>query len=597
MIKERIAALRELMVEHGIQVYLIPSTDPHQSEYVPEMWERRKWISGFTGSAGELAVSLKNAGLWTDSRYFLQAEKELEGSGIELFKSGLPDVPTLQDWLKQELNSDDAVGIDPRVFSYREVQKLESFLQTWKINLKTIETNLVDEIWNDQPAFPSGPVRPWEVLFSGETVESKLNRLREKMVSENADAHVLSSLDAIAWLFNIRGNDVEYNPVVISYAIITLDSARLYTGLNKIAPGVKSHLAGLVDIFDYDEFKDGLLWLRKNKSRVWLDPATVSRWIVDVLGNECEALFKESPVTLFKAMKNETEIQGMKNAHIRDGVAMVKFLHWLENAVPRGEVSEVSAAEKAEKFRKQQPLFQGLSFETISAYGEHGAIVHYTASQESDVRLKPNGIFLFDSGAQYLDGTTDITRTIALGTPTAEQKDRFTRVLKGMISLSMTRFPRNTAGNQLDTIARKPLWDIALNYGHGTGHGVGCFLNVHEGPQGISYYRGIGVPMELGMVTSNEPGYYKTGEYGIRTENLMVTVADEETSGGEFEFYKFETLTLCPIDLNLIDANLLSEAEISFLNQYHRRVRETLSPFLDEAEKKWLAEKTRPVAN
>lgn len=596
MVKERIAALRELMVKNGIQVYLIPSTDPHQSEYVPEMWERRKWISGFTGSAGELAVSLKNAGLWTDSRYFLQAEQELSGSGIELFKSGLPDVPTLQDWLKQELSSGDSVGIDPRVFSYRDLQKLESFLQNWKINLKTIETNLVDEIWEDQPAFPPDPVLPWELRFSGETVESKLNRLRGKMVSENAVAHVLSSLDAIAWLFNIRGSDVAYNPVVISYAIVTSDGAALYTRLNKITPEVKNHLAGLVDIFDYDEFKNGLLNLRKKQARVWLDPATVSRWIVDVLGDECETVFQESPVTLFKAMKNQTEIQGIKNAHIRDGLAMVKFLYWLENAVPRGGVSEVSAAEKAEAFRKEQPLFRGLSFETISAFREHGAIVHYTASPETDVKLKPNGIFLFDSGAQYLDGTTDITRTVALGKATAEQKDRFTRVLKGMLALSMTRFPRNTAGNQLDTIARKPLWDIAQNYGHGTGHGVGCFLNVHEGPQGISYYRGIGVPMELGMVTSNEPGYYKAGEYGIRTENLVLTVADETTSDSEFEFYKFETLTLCPIDLSLVEANLLSEAEILFLNQYHVQVRETLSPFLDEAEQRWLAEKTRPIS-
>ncbi len=335
--------------------------------------------------------------------------------------------------------------------------------------------------------------------------------------------------------------------------------------------------------------------LAESESTVWLDSGSVSRWVVGLLESDCDLVMKPSPVTGFKAVKNDTELAGLRAAHVRDGVAMVKFLHWLDGAVGNGSYSEISVSEKLEQFRREQDLFEGLSFDTIAGYGEHGAIVHYSATPESDVELRPEGIFLIDSGGQYLDGTTDITRTVALGTPTPEQKDRFTRVLKGHLLLAMTRFPRGTAGNQLDTIARKPLWDIGLNYGHGTGHGIGSYLNVHEGPHAISYYRGIGVALEPGMVISNEPGYYKSGEYGIRTENLIVTRRDEEMSSGEFEFYGFETVTLCPIDTGLIDKSLLSEAEIRFLNDYHREVREKLSVYLNGSEKAWLAQATEAI--
>lgn len=595
MVKERLEKLRTLMKEHDIHAYLIPSTDPHQSEYVPKMWQRRQWLTGFTGSAGDVVVTLNKAGLWTDSRYFLQAEEELEGSGIILFKIGLPDTPSIPDWIKSELEDGDTVGIDPRLFSYQEARKLGKELGEKYINLESIEKNLVDEIWEDQPDFPLDPIRPHELKYSGESVESKLTRLRGKMAEKGADAHVISTLDAIAWLFNIRGQDVEFNPVVIAYALVTRDGAALFTRREKVTDPLRDHLNDLVEIYEYADFKSHLKKLTKSSAKVWLDPATVSQWVVDQLADGCDLLFKESPVTLFKAIKNETEIAGFKSAHIRDGVAMVKFLYWLYNAVPKGGVTELSAAEKAEQFRSEQKLYQGPSFETIAAYKEHGAIVHYAPSPETDVELKPEGIFLFDSGGQYLDGTTDITRTVALGDPTSEQKDRFTRVLKGHIQLAMTRFPRNTAGNQLDTIARKPLWDIALNYGHGTGHGVGSYLNVHEGPHAISFYRGIGVPLELGMIISNEPGFYKTGEYGIRTENLILTVKDEEGSSDEFEFYKFETVTLCPIDLKLVEKSLLTEEEKNWLNEYHLRVRETLSPYLKGEELDWLITATRSI--
>lgn len=595
MVNEHLNQLRELMRQHGIQAYIIPSTDPHQSEYLPERWQRRQWLSGFTGSAGDLVVTLNKSGLWTDSRYFLQAEQQLAGSEIQLFRMGQPEVPEIPVWLCRELKPGDKVGIDPQVFSYHQAQSLEETLRSHGILLTTIETNLVDAIWQDRPPFPDAPARPHPIKFSGETTESKLNRVREKMAAEHCQAHVLSTLDAIAWTFNIRGKDVEYNPVVISYAIITANGAALFIPQNKVNRALRDHLEGIAEIFDYSDFREKLLELNSAGTRIWLDPDTASRWMVNLLTGDAELFFKTSPVTLFKAIKNQTEIDGFRQAHIRDGVAMVKFLHWLEKAVPAGDVTEMSAEDKVEEFRAQQELYDGPSFHPISAYNEHGAIVHYSAGPETNVELQPEGIFLFDSGGQYLDGTTDITRTVALGPATDEQKDRFTRVLKGHIRLAMARFPRNTAGNQLDTIARKPLWDVGLNYGHGTGHGVGSYLNVHEGPQGISYYRGIGVPMEIGMVTSNEPGYYKTGEYGIRTENLILTVPDENRADDEWEFYRFETITLCPIDRNLIDPVLLSEEERRWLNDYHEKVRQALLPFLEKDEREWLEEATEPI--
>ncbi len=595
MIQERIQKLRDLMRKHKIQAYVIPSTDAHASEYVPAIWQRRAWISGFDGSAGDVIVTLDKAGLWTDSRYFLQAEEQLKGTGIDLYKIGVPGEPDMLSFLKRELKGGDSVGIDPKVISYRQAVQWLKELQGVGIKIKFIEDNLVDEIWEDQPEMPLDPIVVWDEKYAGESVDSKLQRIRQKMTEEGVQTHVLTMLDAIAWTFNIRSNDVEYNPVAIGYAVITQDEAELFVNKKKVNRKVKKHLKGLAKIRDYEDFRKRLPKLAKKKTRVWLEDESVNYWVVMMLQKRCELFFKRSMVTDFKAIKNATELAGFQACHIRDGVAMVKFLKWLDETAPQGGVTEMSAQEKLKAFREEQKLFQGLSFETISSYNEHGAIVHYTSSPETDVELKAPGIYLIDSGGHYLDGTTDITRTIALGEPTAEQKDRFTRVLKGHIDLAMTLFPVGTQGIQLDTIARKPLWDIGLNYGHGTGHGVGTFLNVHEGPQGISYYRGLGVPLQPGMVCSNEPGYYKTGEYGMRVENLIVVTKDEEHSGEEWKFLKFYDLTLCPIDLNLVEKSLLTEEEIDYLNAYHQKVYDTLAPFLKKDEKNWLKGKTRSV--
>ena len=590
MIKERIAALRKLMKENGVQAYLILSTDPHQSEYVPELWQRRVWISGFDGSAGDVVVTTDQAGLWTDSRYFIQAAEQLNDTGIDLYKLGLPETPTIAAFIKTHLKKGEKAAIDPRVISFTEAQSLQTQLQSSGIELVFLSENLVDKLWADQPAMPLSPVEVHDIKYAGEEVAGKLTRIRDAMRRLNADTHILTTLDSIAWTFNIRSSDIEYNPLTIAYAIINLNEAKLFVKKEKITPELEAHLGTLVHLFDYDDFAAEIKNISA-KNVIWLDKSTVNQWVVSLLQGTNKIIFNESPVTRFKAIKNKTELSGFVNSHIRDGAAMVKFFCWLEEAVPLGGVTELSAAAKLESFRKELPLFKGLSFETISAYGAHGAIVHYSSSQESNVELKPQGIFLLDSGGQYLDGTTDITRTVTLGEPTAEQKDRFTRVLKGHIDLALTKFPKGTQGMQLDTIARKALWDILENYGHGTGHGVGSYLGVHEGPQAISYYRGLGVALEAGMILSNEPGFYKEGEYGIRIETLVQVVVSKENEN----FLEFETATLCPIDLKLVDKSLMTDAEIKYLNGYHKNVRETLLPLLKDKEQKWLIENTRAI--
>lgn len=593
--KDRIQKLRKLMKKYGVQAYLVPSSDPHQSEYVPEFWQRRKFISRFTGSAGDVVVTATEAGLWTDSRYFLQAEQQLDSSVFTLFKMGLPDVPSFKVWISKKLKEGEALGLDPKLISHREFLSLNDELEARSTLIKCIKENLVDAVWDDRPEPPKGIIKVHEEKYSGESVTSKLKRLREKMAENGADAHVITMLDSIAWLFNIRGSDVEFNPVAISYAIITTEKAVLFVDLEKLTKGVTASLKDTLEIRPYEDFESELANLSKRECRVWLDDNTVNQWVVNVLKDGAKLLLKPSPITMFKAIKNKTEIKGFKDAHVRDGVAMVKFLSWLNQAVEKSQVTELSASKKAAEFRAQGKLFKGLSFETISSYGEHGAVVHYAVTPETDIPLKPEGIYLIDSGGQYSDGTTDITRTAALEKPTQVQKNHFTRVLKGLINLSMTSFPQGTAGKQLDTISREPLWEIGLNYGHGTGHGVGSFLNVHEGPQAISYYRCIGIGLEPGMITTIEPGYYKESKYGIRIENMALVVKDEKKSGSEFTFYTFETLTLCPIDLNLVKKEIMTEAEINWLNDYHEKVYETLGPLLDRPEAEWLKEATRAI--
>lgn len=590
----KIRALRRLMKQHRIHAYLIPSSDPHQSEYVPECWKRRAFLTGFTGSAGDALVTLKTAGLWTDSRYYLQAERELRGSGFTLFKWGSADLPSWQDWAARNLRRGEILGFDPQLITHREYTKLEKALGDRGVRFKPVAINLVDKIWKEKPAPPSEPITILAEKYSGESVRSKLDRLRRKMAAEGAAAHILSQFDAVAWIFNIRGSDVQYNPVAIVYAVITAKDALLFIAREKVGEKVKAALKKKVRFRDYNEFPGELRRLASAKRRIWLDEASVSRWIVNSLQG-AKLIFKPSPVALHKAVKNATEIRGAKQAHRRDGAAMVKFLYWLEKSVPKGGVTELSAAQRLEAFRSRQSRFRGPSFSTISAYRSHGAIVHYSVSPETDIPLKRAGIYLVDSGGQYLDATTDITRTVALGRPTAEQRDHFTRVLKGMIALSAISFPRGTSGPQLDVPARRALWEKGLNYGHGTGHGIGSYLNVHEGPQGISPARGFGVGLEPGMILSNEPAYYKEGEYGIRIENLVLVIKDTIRSTAESPFYSFETLTLCPIDLRLVKRELLTAEEIRWLNSYHRRVRKELTPRLDRAEAAWLKNVTRPI--
>ncbi len=595
MIQSRLAQLRKLMKKHHLDAYIIPSTDAHQSEYVPDIWQRRRWISGFTGSAGDVVVLRDKAGLWTDSRYFLQAEEQLSGSGIDLFKIGQTETPGIETYLCTELKKGSVVGIDPSVFAVAEADDLDEVLSAHELKLKFVSANLIDELRDDQPALPDAPIFPWPAEFSGESVESKLERIRNRMKEENADWHILTALDTIAWTFNIRSRDVDYNPVVIAYAAIGKKKARLFVRMEKMNGETEAHLNGLVEVEDYSGFEKFAAKLAKKEQTVWLDEKTVNARVVTILDQGADLIYKESPVTLMKACKNAVEIQGFRNCHIRDGLAMVKFLHWLEKTVPEGGVTELTAADQLETFRAEDELFRGLSFETISSYAGHGAIVHYAPSPETDVELKNEGIYLIDSGGQYLDGTTDITRTVALGKPTKVQKDLFTRVLMGFIDLTLARFPVGTQGIQLDTIARKYLWDIGTNYGHGTGHGVGSFLGVHEGPQGISYYRGIGVPLRVGMVCSNEPAIYKTGEFGMRVESMIVVKEDETAPNTDFKFLNFETFTLCPIDVRLIDVSMLKLSQIRYLNEYHKRVREVLSSFLKGGDLSWLKQATKPL--
>ncbi|PIE89174.1 MAG: peptidase M24 [Acidobacteria bacterium] len=589
MIKQRIKHLREKMKEMDVQAYWVPSTDPHQSEYLPLCWNRRAWLSGFDGSAGDLLITDTFAGLWTDSRYFLQAESQLKGTGIDLMKMGQPNTPSIEQFAKQNLKG--RLAIDPRLLSPKSAASLVKELGADRVAF--LEDNLVDTIWTDRPPIPQDPIEAHPIAFSGKSTAQKLDDVSREMAKVHADYHVVTQLDAIAWLFNLRGSDVAYNPVFISYALIGREEAWLFVPPGKLSQEVKSTLPDNITVCNYSDFGPKLKTLTKSK-KVLIDFDSANQWIVQKL-DQAIICTQDSPVTLMKARKNEVELEGFRQAHIRDGAAMVKFLIWLEQNVPTGTVTEITASNKLAEIRSKGKNFKGLSFNSISGYASNGAIVHYRATKASAKTLMPEGIYLIDSGGQYLDGTTDITRTVSLGNPTAEQKDCFTRVLQGHLALANAQFPVGTCGPQLDTLARKPLWDIALNYGHGTGHGVGSFLCVHEGPQAISYYRGAGVPLEEGMVVSNEPGYYKTGEFGMRIENLIYVQKAESNPSDPSDFLCFGNLTLCPIDLKLIQTDLLSSKERSQLNTYHQNVKRALTPLLNESERQWLEKATAPI--
>lgn len=594
-VTQRLVALRGLMERERLTAYLVPSTDPHNDEYVPECWQRRRWLSGFTGSAGDVLVTADGAYLWTDSRYHIQAERELAGSTISLFKHGLEGVPSLEEWLKRNLGPDDVLGVDPRVLSCSRAAELERALSERGARLAYVEANLVDAIWTDRPAPSADPVRVLDDRFTGESVRSKLARLRERMREAGCDAHILCALDDIAWLTNLRGSDVAYNPIFIAYAIVGLEGARLFVDPAKAGPEVRAHLDGVAEIVPYQRVREAIVDLARTSDRVWIDPDTTNQWVVTLLQGRCRLHKERSPVTDFKSVKNDTELEGFRRAMVRDGVAMVRFLKWLSEEVPKGGVTELSAARRLDSLREQGESYVEPSFETISAYGPHGAVVHYAVDPSTDLPLEPRGLYLVDSGGQYLDGTTDVTRTVALGPVGDAEREMFTRVLRGHIGLATLVFPKGWSGKQLELPARRPLWEAGRNYGHGTGHGIGHFLCVHEGPMGITP-RDKGVPLAEGNVLSNEPGYYEEGAFGIRIENVVAVRRDETLSREGSVFLRFETLTLCPIDRSLVNPSLMTRDELDWLDAYHQRVFNLLAPHLDDDERSFLREATAPIA-
>ena len=590
----KVEGLRLLMKKWGLDAYLVPSADEHQNEFVPPCRQRRAWLSGFTGSAGEVVVTHNIAALWTDGRYHLQAEQELDKSVFTLFPVGLPDVMDRDEWLAETLPEGSIVGVDPKLITIEQARNLDKKLDPKGIGIRIVEENLVDLLWAHRPPVPEAPVFFLPETYSGESAASKLTRLREALAKENVDAHVIGALDSICWLFNLRGGDVPYNPVFIAYALVTSKKASIFTDLKRIPDDVRKELDGIVEFEPYEAFDGALDGLAESGANVLLDDKATSQWVCEKVADGGMPKIKRSPVVLFKAVKNPVEQEGMRRCHVRDGAAMVRFLMRVEQEVSKGGMTELSAAELVDSIRAETDLHRGPSFETIVGYADHSAIIHYSPSEATDKKLAPESLLLVDSGGQYLDGTTDVTRTIALGPPTREQIEHFTRVLKGHIQLATAVFPKGASGKQLDVLARKPLWDIGLNFLHGTGHGVGAFLNVHEGPQSISP-RDTGVALAPGMVISNEPGFYRANAYGIRIENLVLVVENESVGTEYGPYYGFETLTLVPIDRRLIDPEMLSEQEIEWLDAYHARVFEQISPLLENDEVEWLKKATTPI--
>lgn len=590
IINERIAALRAHIAKENIQAFIIPSTDPHLSEYVAPHWQSREWISGFTGSAGTVVVTAKEAGLWTDSRYFLQADRQIEGTGIALYKEMLPETPSIPAFLSSLLQKGDTVGIDGKMFSADEVQHLQRELRQSGIYVKSI-ADPMQLLWSDRPAMPLAPAFVYDTKYAGKSFTEKLSAVRKKMKAAGAESLLLSALDEIAWLLNIRGSDVRCNPVVVSYLLIERYEIHCFIQPQKVTAELASYFkANGISIHGYKEIEDYLS--NTHAESILVNPVKTNYAIYSAICPTCRIINGTSPIALLKAVRNEQEIIGIHAAMQRDGIALVRFLKWLEEAVPAGRETEISVDRKLHEFRAAQPLYMGESFDTIAGYKEHGAIVHYEATPETDVALKPEGFLLLDSGAQYLDGTTDITRTIALGNLTEEEKLDYTLILKGHIALAMAVFPEGTRGAQLDVLARMPIWQQHMNYLHGTGHGVGHFLNVHEGPQSIRMNENP-IPLQPGMITSNEPGVYKAGSHGIRTENLVLTVPAGKGMFGNY--LKFETITLCPICRKGIIKELLTAEEIKWLNKYHQTVYEKLAPDLNNDEREWLKEACKAI--
>ena len=592
-IPERIAALREAMKQHKIDAYIIPTSDPHMSEYPADCWKYREWISGFTGSAGTVIITADKAGLWTDSRYFLQASTQLEGTGIELFKMMLPETPTIPEFLTHELKEGQTVGLNGETYSLADARSLEKAWAEKEIKLNT-NASLIDPIWKERPAIPEAPMFEMPVELSGKSTEDKLIDINKMLHKAGADCTILSALDEVAWTFNIRGTDVAYNPVVISYAFVSEKESVLFVNPKKIPAEIAEHLKKEgVTLADYGMLATFLSRLPE-RTRVFIDSKRTNVAIYNALPKSSILIEGISPANHLKSIKNEAEIKGFRNAVLKDGIAMTKFYFWLEKRLKAGEkVTELSAAAKLTALRSEQPQYVMDSFASISSYGPHGAVVHYSPTPETDTELKTDSLYLLDSGAQYLDGTTDITRTIALcDEPSEQMKKDFTRALKGTIGIAKCKFPAGIRGCLIDAFARKALWDAGINYLHGTCHGIGHCLNVHEGPQSIRMEENP-VILEPGMVMSDEPAMYRPGEYGIRTENMILIREDSETEFGKF--LGFETLTLCYIDTKLVIPSMLSVREHAWLNKYHQMVYDLVSPHLNEEEKAWLKEKTAEI--
>lgn len=588
-IYERLSSLRKYMEEKKMHAFIIPSTDAHLSEYPASHWESRQWISGFTGSAGTVVVTRDKAGLWTDSRYFLQADKELKGTEIDLFREGLPHTPSIEEWLISELSESSYVGIDGNVYAAREAINLTQKLNKKKLHVLS-DYDPFSTIWHDRPGIPENKSFILPEKYTGESAESKIARICTEIEKEGAEGLIVAALDTIAWIFNIRGNDVKCNPVTVCYAYVSRKESILFINPEKLTPEVSNYLKSQhVKIEGYEEIFN---YVSKLNKPVCINSDKISFSLYNTIPEVCTIIDMPSPADLMKSKKNSTEIEGFRLAMERDGVALVRFLMWLEQAVPKGGVKEIDIPAKLVEFRSQQENFVGESFDTISGYGPNGAIVHYHVSPESSLDIKPEGFLLIDSGAQYYNGTTDITRTVALGPISEQMKKDYTMVLKGHISIATAIYPQGTRGSQIDILARKALWDNGLNYLHGTGHGIGYFLNVHEGPQNIRMNENP-TTLQPGMVTSNEPGLYRANAYGIRIENVVLTQPEMTTEFGDF--YSFETLTLCPIDTTPIVKNMLTSREVEWFNEYHQYVYDRLSPLLGEEEKSWLKQKTAAI--
>ena len=595
MTRERLEALRCTMKEAGLAGYIVPGTDPHRNEWVPSCWRRLEWISGFTGSCGNAAVTTEEAGLWTDSRYFLQAEAELDPAGFALLRMGEEGTPDMAEWFAQRLAPGDRVGVDPRLVSCREYDTLERKLTEAGITLCDLEDNLVDRIRRDPPPPPAAQVWVHAVEYTGETVESKLARLRARLKEKGAAACVSTQPDASAWLFNLRGGDLPCTPVTLAYGIVTLEEAAFFVHEGKVTEEVRRSLEDRVELRAYEDFPARLERLGASGAKVWIDPATCPQWVKGRLGAGASLLAAPHPVDALKSVKNDTELAGFRAAHLRDGAALMRLLRWLEETAPSPALTEGKVAEKIHALRSEDPRYLCPSFEPIVAFREHGAVVHYTVPPEGGAVIDRSGILLVDTGAQYLDGTTDVTRTLAVGAPDPAARTMYTRVLKAHLRLARQPFPTSTAAWRLDTLARAPLWEGGLDFGHGVGHGVGHCLSVHENPPYLTFRRTPGPPLVAGQVLTIEPGYYEEGSFGLRFENVVAVRPVEALSRGGGPFLSFEPLTLCPADRKLLDPGLLSPEERLWIDDYHGTVRRRLSPLLDEADAAWLARATEPL--